>query len=300
MPLIVAFLNFKGGVGKTTNVVNIAGCLAATHGKRVLGVDLDPQCNASLWLLGAFAYRGHAEGGARTVVQAFRDRILGTRRFRLEEAVAHGVPRSRNGFYLIENLDLLPGSVELLEVEDQLLRWARMDSHRILHDELAPHLDQYDYVLLDCAPNFLSMTKNAVFLAQHLVVPCILDYLSLTGFHALSSLVAGFGKRVGRLKASGGGSRISAVTVNRFQAVGNVYQQGLLELENLMGDLRGAGLIHPDAKVLEPMVRSCVKVAEAPALHLPIVLHDPHQRSNGAIDYAALTQDFMRHLQEIS
>jgi cellulose biosynthesis protein BcsQ len=144
------------------------------------------------------------------------------------------------------------------------------------------------------------MTKNAVFLAKHLVVPCILDYLSLTGFHALVNLVESFGKRLGGLKASRGGSRISAVTVNRFQAVGNVYQQGLLELEKLMGDLKAVGLIHPLTKVLEPMIRSCVKVAEAPALHLPIVLHDPHQRSNGAIDYAALTQDFMRHLQEIS
>jgi chromosome partitioning protein len=300
MPVIVAFLNFKGGVGKTTNVVNIAGFLAATHGKRVLVVDLDSQCNASLWLLGAYAYRNHAEGGVRTVAQAFRDRIQGTRRFRLEEAVAHGVPRSRNGFYLIENLDLLPGSVELLEVEDQLLRWARMDSHRVLRDELAPQLEQYDYVLLDCAPNFFSMTKNAVFLAQHLVVPCILDYLSLAGFHALSDLVQGFEKRVGGLKTSRGSSRISAVTVNRFQTVGNVYQQGLLELEKLMGDLRGSGLIHPGAKVLEPMVRACVKVAEAPALHLPIVLHDPHRRSNGAADYAALTVNFIRHFEEIA
>lgn len=67
MATVLAFLNFKGGVGKTANVVNIAGCLAATHDKRVLVVDLDAQCNASLWLLGKYGYREHTLNGVRTI-----------------------------------------------------------------------------------------------------------------------------------------------------------------------------------------------------------------------------------------
>lgn len=66
-PTVVAFLNFKGGVGKASSVVNIGACLAATHQKRVLVIDLDAQCNTSLWLLRKTALRRHTEEPARTV-----------------------------------------------------------------------------------------------------------------------------------------------------------------------------------------------------------------------------------------
>ncbi len=85
MTTTVAFLNFKGGVGKTGNVVNLGACLAALHHKRVLVIDLDAQCNASLWLLGKAALRRHTEERQRTVTQAFRDKINGTRLFRLKD-----------------------------------------------------------------------------------------------------------------------------------------------------------------------------------------------------------------------
>jgi chromosome partitioning protein len=118
-PTIVAFLNFKGGVGKTSNVVNIGACLAATHQKRVLLIDLDAQCNTSLWLLGKTALRRHTEEPARTVTQAFKDKLRGTRLFRFADAVMRGVPLSEKGYKLIPRLDLLPATVDLLEVEEQ-------------------------------------------------------------------------------------------------------------------------------------------------------------------------------------
>lgn len=88
--------------------------------KRVLVIDLGAQCNTSLWLLGKRALRRHTEEPARTVTQAFRDKLLGTRLFRFPDAVIRGVPLSEKGYKLIPNLDLLPATVDLLEVEEHL------------------------------------------------------------------------------------------------------------------------------------------------------------------------------------
>jgi chromosome partitioning protein len=295
---VVAFLNFKGGVGKTANVVNLGAALAATHQKRVLIVDLDAQCNASLWLLGKALFKQHSADPARTVAQAFRDALRGTKLFRFDDAVVRGVPLSEKGFKLIAGLELLPASVDLLEVEEHMAhRPPAQGAHRVLFERVRPRFKDYDYVLVDCAPNFFSLTKNAVFAAQHLAIPYIPDFLSLVGFQTLARLVEEFGARIGGQKTALGRTRISALIVNRYVQNGNVYKQGLLELEKLTGDLKTQGLIHPQARVLQPPVRACVKVAEAPAEHRPIVLHAPD--SIGGQDYAALGEDFMRHFEEV-
>lgn len=295
---VVAFLNFKGGVGKTANVVNLAACLAATHQKRVLVVDLDAQCNASYWLLGKNRWRQHTENRVRSVYQLFKDRLTGVRLFRFGNAILRGVPLSDNGFKLIDGLDLMPAVIELIEIEEPLAHKAAAGSHRFLFDEIQRRRAEYDYILLDCPPNFFSLTKNAVFSADHVVVPYVPDFLSLAGFKTLAQLVEEFGRRIGGNKTALGKARISALVVNRYQQVGNVYKQGLLELERLTEDLKAAGQVHPKTKVLDPPIRNCVKVAEAPAVHLPVLLHAPS--SNGATDYGALAQSFISHYEEVS
>lgn len=152
-------------------------------------------------------------------------------------------------------------------------------------------------MFLDCAPNFFTLTKNAVLAADHLVIPYIPDFLSLSGFQTLARLVNDLHGEAEATPGSAGARKIAAVVVNRFERVGNVYRQGLLELEVLINDPRQKHLIHPAAKVLEPAIRNCVRVAEAPAEHRPIVLHAP--QSIGGTDYAALTQSLVRHFEEI-
>ena len=78
---VISFLNFKGGVGKTTNTVNIGATLAMhpqTGGKRVLIVDLDPQCNSTLWFIGREAYSWVQERG-QTVHELFKQNLANLR-----------------------------------------------------------------------------------------------------------------------------------------------------------------------------------------------------------------------------
>ncbi len=295
---IVAFVNFKGGVGKTANVVNIAASLAATHQKRVLVVDLDAQCNATLWLLNKLAWRKHTEDKRRSVYQLFKDKAVGTHLFSFDDAVIHGVPISSNGFRLIGGLHLLPSVVELLEIEQLVSTRIAHGSHKYLFSELAPRRKDYDFILLDCPPHFFSMTKNAIFLADHVVIPYIPDFLSLSGFQQLASLVEAFGAQVTGNKTALGRTRISAIVVNRYAKIGNVFQQGLLELEVLTSKLKEQKLIHEKTSVLTPPIRACVKVAESPAVHLPVLLHAPG--SIGETDYSALTRSFLEHYEGLA
>jgi hypothetical protein len=71
---VIAFVNFKGGVGKTANVVNVGACLAKYHGKKVMIVDLDAQCNSSVWLMKPEELERHNKDLSRCVYQIFRDK----------------------------------------------------------------------------------------------------------------------------------------------------------------------------------------------------------------------------------
>jgi chromosome partitioning protein len=259
-------------------------------------VDLDAQCNSSYWLMGKRRWREHANGRRRTVYQLFKDVLTGTRLFRFEDAVVRGVPHSEDGFSLLPGLDLLPAEIDLMKLEQQM--GAKPESwYQILRQQLQEPASAYDFVLLDCPPSFFTVSKNAVFFADHVAVPYVPDFLSLAGFRQLALLVDGFSRRVSGNRTALGPTRLSTVIINRYAKNGNVFQQGLLELERLVEKLRTAGLIHPRTQVLEPAIRQCVKVAEAPAVQLPVSIHAPD--SIGAVDYDALTRSFLRHYEDV-
>lgn len=116
---VLAFINFKGGVGKTATVVNIGAMLAKLHGKKVLIVDLDPQSNSSLWLMRPDRWREHVARGRRSTFQIFDDAMQGKTRFNFDDSVVKGVV-TWTGFTDLPKLHLLPASVELLRVEDRI------------------------------------------------------------------------------------------------------------------------------------------------------------------------------------
>src|SRR5215469_612372 len=256
MSQVIAFINFKGGVGKTANAVHIGTCLAADHNKRVLIVDLDPQCNATFWLLPPKEWRSRIDDVTRTVCQVFHDQINGTKKFSFSGSIIRGVPVSDSGVALNPKLDLLPASAGLIEVEDILHEQNKKPFFTFLRSALAPLRQEYDYILLDCPPNVFTVTKNALFFADSYVVPYIPDYLSLSGLNIFARQLRKFQESVAANDPRMREPKIRAIIVNRFKSVGNVFSQAIVTLRTQLAALRQENLVDSGATIL-PSIRDC-------------------------------------------
>lgn len=161
MAHIVAVVNQKGGVGKTTTAVNLAASVAA-GGHRVLLCDFDPQGNAS-----------SAVGYPRARVElSIYDAMTG------EVATTDCVRPTE-----ITTLSVIPATTDLVGAELELA--AAEGRERFLGDALDQIADRFDYIFVDCPPSLGLLTLNALCTANHVLVPMQAEYFSLEGLSAL-------------------------------------------------------------------------------------------------------------------
>jgi chromosome partitioning protein len=177
---IIAVVNNKGGVGKTTSAVNLAAGLIAAGKKKVLLVDLDAQGSASLSL---GLTRGDLSPGSAEVILDGHP---------IREAIR---PTS------VKGLDILPGSMALASAD--LVLSAVAGREVVLKDALTPIRGDYDFTVLDCPPSLGLLTVNALTAADFFIVPVTPDYLSLEGLvnllDAVERIKKGIGKAAGLL-----------------------------------------------------------------------------------------------------
>ena len=157
MSRLIAVCNQKGGVGKTTTSVNLAGALAR-RSRRVLLVDLDPQAHATLGL-----------GVDRSTLDvSIYEALIEAQR--VEDAIIRG---------LSERLDLLPAAIDLAGAEAELVDTERRE-HRLAR-ALGLVEPAYDFIIIDCPPSLGVLTVNALTAAHGVLVPVQAEYYALEG-----------------------------------------------------------------------------------------------------------------------
>ena len=178
MSKVISFINLKGGVGKTTLLVATAEILAKEYNKKVLVIDLDPQTNATVMLVSQESWK-EANRNNRTLHQLFLDEVGGTEAFNIEKSIMKNVSNINNG---IENLDLLPSSIDLIDIHDEVSGLnVKNRVVKILKKQIASLENRYDYILVDCPPNLGAVTMSGIYLSNYYIVPVIPDTLSTYG-----------------------------------------------------------------------------------------------------------------------
>lgn len=160
---IIAVANQKGGVGKTTTVVNLAASLVERQCK-VLIVDLDPQGNATT---GSGINKGNVSNGIYAVLLGNVD---------IQSAIT---PAQHGGF------DVLPANRALAGAEVELVQELAREMR--LKNALSQIADKYDYIIVDCPPTLTLLTINGLVAAQYIIVPMVCEYYALEG---ISDLIA--------------------------------------------------------------------------------------------------------------
>lgn len=199
MSTVLATINLKGGVGKTTTTIGIAEMLAAEHRMRVLVVDLDPQTNATVSLIDEQVWKDLDENGL-TVAQLFNDALTedpAVRRFRLDEAIQRDVG-SISG---LRGVDLLPSSLRLIDVQEKLAgmplgQYYSMAPSQVLETVIKRRLDDWDYILIDCPPNLGIITLNGLRISDGYIIPTIPDILSTYGIPQIIRRIQGFADEI--------------------------------------------------------------------------------------------------------
>ncbi|MBQ1424919.1 MAG: ParA family protein, partial [Aeriscardovia sp.] len=170
---VIAVVNQKGGVGKTTSTINIAGVLSQL-GRKVLAVDFDPQGA----LTAGLGIDGNSE--EKTVYDLLFDP---------DPDVKSSIIHTR-----FDGLDLLPANIDLSAAEIQLV--TEMGRERILQSVLSPILGDYDAVLIDCQPSLGLLTLNALTAASGVIIPVSTEYFALRGVALLMDSIAKVKSRI--------------------------------------------------------------------------------------------------------
>ncbi len=250
MGKIIAFSNQKGGVGKTTTCVNMSAYLASM-GKKCLLVDLDPQGNATSGL-------GFSKSEIKnSVYNAMID----------EMPIQDAVTRTN-----IDNLDILPSSIELAGAEVELV-YIQSREH-VLKRVLEEARQAYDYITIDCPPSLGLLTINALAAADKVIIPIQSEYYAMEG---LSQLMNTIKLVVKHLNPS---LQIDGVVLTMSDNRAIISRQISAEIRKFFGK-----------RVYETVIPRNIRLAEAPSHGVPIMLHDT--KCAGAKAYLALTEEFL-------
>ncbi|MFJ4768647.1 AAA family ATPase [Streptomyces uncialis] len=229
MAYIISTINLKGGVGKTTTTVALAEFLSAEFNKRVLVIDLDPQTNLTTVLIGEEKWK-QLNDKDRTLATLFKDALRPEDeepRFDITKALQRRVsPISE-----VRKVDLLPSSLDLIDVQDRLAtmspgRFYSNNPTDLLRKAVKPIIDDYDYVLVDCPPNLGIVTLNGLRISDGYIIPTIPDVLSTYGIPQIQQRVKAFADGLGETITEIG------IIVTKFRKASTVHTNTVRRLND--------------------------------------------------------------------
>lgn len=198
MSTVISTINLKGGVAKTTTTVALGEFLSAEFNKKVLIVDLDPQTNATVMLLGDEKWKALDEQDY-TLARLFEDALdPDNPKFNLEKTIQKNV----SDVTVVKKLDLLPSSLKLIDIQDRIVsapqgKFYSQNPTDILKRALRTVVDDYDFIIIDCPPNLGIITLNGLRISDGYIIPTIPDILSTYGIPQIVTRIRDFSQNIG-------------------------------------------------------------------------------------------------------
>ena len=235
---VIAIANQKGGVGKTTTVVNLAAALSARR-RAVLVVDLDPQAHATLGL-GLEKQPGVSLYPVLAGAKPIADVIQPTK---------------------WPNLNVIPSEVDLAGAELEF--GAREDRLSMIRDALAPVKESgaFDYIVLDCPPSLGLVMTSALAATDSVLIPTQAEYLAMDGLALITSSIEKLSTGVNP------SLELNGIVFTMVNSVAKLTQDVIGEVREHFGD-----------KVYETLIPRNVRVSEAPSMGVPVVFLDPRSK----------------------
>lgn len=251
MGKIIAIANQKGGVGKTTTSVNLAAALGVLE-KKILLIDADPQANASSGLgldvdaveFGTYQVLEHTISSKQAIVSTASP-----------------------------NVDVIPAHIDLVAIEIELVD--KQNREYMLKKSVAEIKDDYDYILIDCAPSLGLITLNSLVAADSVIIPIQCEYFALEGL----------GKLLNTIKSV---QSIHNADLDIEGLLLTMFDSRLRLSNQVVDEVRK----HFSSMVFDTIIRRNTRLGEAPSYGESIITYDA--TSKGAVNYLNLAQEFLK------